>query len=228
MRESGVLRRATLLSPFLTLGPLSSLAIFLLAPSPAMAKGGRRNLPVAAFSPHRITPRGNQYARLPRAFFPPSLYLSLSLFLVLFSLSLSHTHTHSRSPSRSRPLCSRTNHPPRSVLPFRTLSLLFLSLTRSLALPPSHTFSLSTTLRLGHPRRSSALRPAMPLLSSSRASALFVFIYATPYVAEERHPFTSPLPSDTRTVHVRVCPSLSFLFLSFLTSSTNLKRGCRL
>lgn len=84
-----------------TLNPLSSPAIFLLAPSPASAKGGRRNLPVAAFSPHRITPRGNQYARLPRAFFP----LSLSLFLVLFlSLSLTLVHSLARSLARSRPL----------------------------------------------------------------------------------------------------------------------------
>lgn len=152
-------RRAALLSPLLTLGPLFSPAIFLLAPSPAAAKGGRRNLPVAAFSPHRITPRGNQYARLPRAFFP---------------LSLSPSRVLSFAPSLARSLAlascrSRTNHPPFRSSLSHSLSPPFLSPTRSLALPLSRTpsFSLSPTLRLGHPRRPPALRPAMPLCLSS-------------------------------------------------------------
>lgn len=113
-------RRAALLSPLLTLGPLFSPAIFLLAPSPAAAKGGRRNLPVAAFSPHRITPRGNQYARLPRAFFP----LPLSPSRVL-----SFAPSPARSPS---PLVARALTTLRSVLPSRT---------RSPPFPLAHSFT---------------------------------------------------------------------------------------
>ena len=57
-------------------------------------EGSGADLPVAAFSPHRTTPRGNQYARLPQAFPSPSplerFFTALSLDPALpLSLSLS-------------------------------------------------------------------------------------------------------------------------------------------
>lgn len=51
----------------------------------AAKEGSGTSLPVAAFSPHRITPRGNQYARLPQA--SPSLSCTLTTPSTL-SLSL--------------------------------------------------------------------------------------------------------------------------------------------
>lgn len=174
-RERGIVRSGSPAHDSLSLSLFGYFFFSLLAPSSAAAKGGGRNLPVAAFSPHRITPRGNQYARLPRAFFSPSRSVSRSLPLV-------HALIIPSFPPLS--VRSRTHHHPS----FPSFSRLYFVLLLSFSL----LHPLSPTLPSKHPLDVSFTSLRASFVSSlprARARTHPSCTY-TLYVAEER-PFTS-------------------------------------